>query len=372
MLGALIFVASASPTFTQTYHLTDLGALTPQGGEPISHPGGINNAGQVAGQSYSSNQLHAVRFYYGAIDDLGTIPGGSTSTGVAINDLGHVTGDSQYSVNGGAIRHAALWYNGTVTDLGFLPAGKLLARQRHQQLRRRRRTFGAVSSLSTSNTRAFIWDAANGMRDLGTLGGAYAKAFGINNSNVVTGTSQSNTGGFHAFIWDTANGMRDIGTIAGNTSSGAFINDNGHIAGTSTINGFDNCEHAFLYDGATMRDLGAVGNNDFFTDRSTAYGVNIHDVVVGSTFIDPMVVGQLSGSHSSIATARCSTSNLWSMRRVPAIASMPPPESTTPDRSRLTRSESATPNQIRARSPDAEPGTRPGRLAQNARSGRRL
>ncbi len=122
------------------------------------------------------------------------------------------------------------------------------------------------------------------MRDLGTLGGAYAKAFGINNSNVVTGTSQSNTGGFHAFIWDAANGMRDIGTIAGNTSSGAFINDNGHIAGTSTINGFDNREHAFLYDGATMRDLGAVGNNDFFTDRSTAYGVNIHDVVVGSTY----------------------------------------------------------------------------------------
>ncbi len=74
VLGALIFVASASPTFTQTYHLTDLGALTPQGGEPISHPGGINNAGQVAGQSYSGNELHAVRFYYGAIDDLGTIP----------------------------------------------------------------------------------------------------------------------------------------------------------------------------------------------------------------------------------------------------------------------------------------------------------
>ena len=122
------------------------------------------------------------------------------------------------------------------------------------------------------------------MRDLGTLGGAYAKAFGINNSNVVTGTSQSSTGGFHAFIWDAANGMRDIGTIAGNTSSGAFINDNGHIAGTSTINGFDNREHAFLYDGATMRDLGAVGNNDFFTDRSTAYGINIHDVVVGSTY----------------------------------------------------------------------------------------
>ena len=121
-LGAVVFFASASLARAQTYHLTDLGALTPQSGEPISHPAGINNAGQVAGQSYSGNELHAVRFNYGAIDDLGTIPGGSTSTGVGINDLGQVTGDSQYSVNGGAIRHAALWRDGTVTDLGFLPS----------------------------------------------------------------------------------------------------------------------------------------------------------------------------------------------------------------------------------------------------------
>jgi len=34
-----------------------------------------------------------------------------------------------------------------------------------------------------------------------------------------------------------------------------------------------------------MRDLGAIGNNDFFSDRSAGYGINIHDQVVGSTYL---------------------------------------------------------------------------------------
>ena len=33
-----------------------------------------------------------------------------------------------------------------------------------------------------------------------------------------------------------------------------------------------------------MRDLGAIGDNDFLSDRSTGKGVNIHDHVVGSTY----------------------------------------------------------------------------------------
>lgn len=268
----------------QMYRLTDLGVVNGQGGQMISFPEGINNAGQVTGNSRSGTSIHAVRFSNGIVEDLGTISGGSNSIGVGINNLGHVAGDSEYSQNGGSIRHATLFRNGTATDLGTLPTWGNYSRGNGIN------DFGVVvghsgTSLSTSNTRAFIWDAANGMRDLGTIGGAYSKAFSINNSGVVTGTSQSGVpfGGYRAFIWDAANGMRDIGTIAGTYSSGAYINDNGHVAGTSSISG-DNREHAFLYDGTTMRDLGSLGSNDFLSDRSTAYGINIHDHVVGSTY----------------------------------------------------------------------------------------
>src|SRR5436190_1483861 len=269
----------------QTYHVTDLGTINTNTGVISSHPTGINNAGQVSGYSYSGTSNHAARFTNGLVEDLGVIPGGEISTGWGINGLGDVVGDSQYSVNGGSIRHAALFRNGTVTDLGFLPGWGNYARANGIN------NLGEVvghsgTSLDTNVTHAFIWDEMNGMRDLATLGGAYAKAFSINNSSKVTG--RADTGGgfgsnFHAFIWDAAGGMRDLGVIAGSSSSGNFINANGHVVGWSSI-AVDNRHHAFLHDGTTMHDLGAIGDNDFFTDRSEAYGVNIHDVVVGTTY----------------------------------------------------------------------------------------
>ena len=207
----------------------------------------------------------------GVWENLGVLPGGDVSGASAINGSGQVTGNSQFT-NGGSIRHATLFSGGTVTDLGFLPLSGNYSTG--AGINDSTQVVGySGPTLSTSNTRAFIWDAANGMRDLGTLGGQWAKAFSINNAGAVTGTSQVPTGfgNFHAFVWDAVNGMRDIGTIAGDTSSGNFINANGHIVGSSTINGFDNRSHAFLYDG-TMHDLGSLGPDAFESDRSSALG----------------------------------------------------------------------------------------------------
>jgi probable HAF family extracellular repeat protein len=102
---------------------------------------------------------------------------------------------------------------------------------------------------------------------------------------MVTGTAQIGTGfgNFHAFVWDQANGMRDLGTIAGDSSSGEFINANGHIVGNSTVNNFDNRSHAFIYDTA-IHDLGSLGSDGYESDRSGAFGINIHDEVVGSSY----------------------------------------------------------------------------------------
>ena len=155
-----------------------------------SHPTGINNAGQVAGRSYSGTSLHAARFTNGMVEDLGTIPGGSKSTGVGINDLGHVTGDSEYSVNGGSIRHAALFSDGMAIDLGVLPGWGNYSRG--NGINDSGEVVGhSGTDLDTNVTRAFIWDAVNGMRDLGTLGGGFAKAFSINDSSQVTGRADT-------------------------------------------------------------------------------------------------------------------------------------------------------------------------------------
>jgi probable HAF family extracellular repeat protein len=260
----------------RTYRLTDLG-LPP--GQQLFSPAAINNQGQVVG----SSEWFAFRYTSGVWENLGTLPGGNVSSGSAINSLGQVSGNSQFT-NGGGIRHATLFSEGTVTDLGPLPLwGNYSTGAGINDSTQIVGYSGAT--LSTSNTRAFIWDATNGVRDLGTLGGQYSKAYSINNAAEATGTAQIPTGfgNFHAFIWDAVNGMRDIGTIAGDSSSGRFINANGHVAGGSTINNFDNRSHGFLYDGV-MHDLGSLDPDVFESDRSSAAGVNIHDEVVGSTY----------------------------------------------------------------------------------------
>jgi probable HAF family extracellular repeat protein len=263
-----------TPGRSPIYHLTDLGVPP---GQQMFSPGAINNQSQVVGSSESS----AYRNSNGVWENLGKLPGGNVSGASAINNSGQATGSSQYT-NGGGIRHATLYSGGNVTDLGTLPLWG--NNSNGAGINDSTQIVGSSGPGGTS-LHAFIWDAANGMRDLGTLGGQYAKAYSINNAGSVTGTSNVATGfgNNHAFIWDATNGMRDIGTIAGDTSSGSFINADGHIVGGSTINNFDNRSHAFFYDG-TMHDLGSLGPDAFESDRSGALSINLYNVVVGSAY----------------------------------------------------------------------------------------
>src|SRR6266478_5649820 len=54
------------------------------------------------------------------IKDLGTLPGGTISFAVGINDRGQVVG---FSSTASAIRHAFLFEDGVMVDLGTLPGG---------------------------------------------------------------------------------------------------------------------------------------------------------------------------------------------------------------------------------------------------------
>jgi len=142
-------------------------------------------------------------------------------------------------------------------------------------------------------TRGFLWNPSMGMIDIGTLGGAWAQAFGINDSGLVTGTSQvaesSRDGVTHAFIYNpfsmSIRNMIDLGTLGGTESVGTAINANNHVVGYSTlIPANDRRVHAFLYDGMKMRDLGSL-ETWMAADQSYALGVNILDQVVGYAYV---------------------------------------------------------------------------------------
>ena len=160
------------------------------------------------------------------IFDLGTLPGDVESIGFAINDAGHVVGQS-YSV---------------------------------------------------SNTRPFIWINST-MTSLGSLGGTFGEAKAINNNDVVVGTSKLVTGEYHAFQWTAEGGMTDLGTLEGRDWSFAVgINSSGLIAGYSTIPETTNQNRSWIWqDGVGMTVLPLLSGGTF----TIATGINDAGQVTG-------------------------------------------------------------------------------------------
>ncbi len=128
--------------------------------------------------------------------------------------------------------------------------------------------FVAVSLLSPgSNTSAATLYSVT---DLGTLFGGSDKAYGINNSGQVAGTS-----GARAVLY-TNGTATNLGTLPGGTTSvGLGINSGGQIVGYSNTSG---AERGFIYSSGAMTPLGSLTGGP-----SNAYGINDSGLTVGSS-----------------------------------------------------------------------------------------
>jgi probable HAF family extracellular repeat protein len=120
---------------------------------------------------------------------------------------------------------------------------------------------------------------------LGSLGGTYSWARGINNKGTVTGTASTVSGAPRAFVHAGVT-MSAVGDPwIGEWSYGQAISDNGHVAGY--VIDARSRERAFLVDPTGMvRDVGTLGGH-----WSRAHGVNAAGHVVGVAATD---VGSIS------------------------------------------------------------------------------
>lgn len=258
-----------------TYRLTDLGTFA-QGA--FSQPYEVNAWGQVVGFASlfgSSQPYHGFSYQGGVLKDLGVLPGGArvegnNSTATCINEVGQVAGFSDTS----QMEHAFLRTGGSMIDLGTLGGSSSGA----DGMNAAGQVVG-YARIPSELQHAFLYSGGV-MSDLGTLpGGGRSWALDINDSGQIVGfaaIAPEYGAPEHAFVYDHGQ-MVDIGTLPGGTSSwGNSINNQGKIVGGCSLPG--GTTRAFLYSKGMMTDLGSLGG-----PSSQAYDINGQGDIVGSS-----------------------------------------------------------------------------------------
>jgi probable HAF family extracellular repeat protein len=271
-----IAVCLAAGSASAGYAVTDLGVL-PGGSQSVGMA--VNLYGNiVATAGVDSFHTNAAFGSTSGLASLGTLTGGSNSSGFGINDGGQIAGSSEISVmtshgpmiqthafrssDGGSPQDLGT-YRGDIASVGYAINGG-----------------GVVAGASYGfggDSRAVLIYGKDAFVDLGTLGGTNAAALALNNNNVATGWAQLASGPIHAFITGP-NGLQDLGVLPGfTTSQGQAINLLGQVVGFS---GSPGSSAAFLYNpgSPTLVNLGVLP----FGITSQALGINDSGTIVGS------------------------------------------------------------------------------------------
>jgi probable HAF family extracellular repeat protein len=243
--GALFSAVSRPASAAVTYTATGLGSAS---GDTGSLALGISNNGAIVGQSDSGSQ--GIYSTGSGFTGLGTF-GGSSGIAAAVNAAGVVAGSASDA-------------NGNIYGYTY--------------------QIGSSGGLSTAN-------------QLPSFGGGNTSANGINSAGTVVGSSYyAATNGF-AYKWtpgsnsltplDPAGGGTGLGGASGGGSSSEAngINSAGLIVGDATSSVFSNAsdapeQHAFLYSGSQMYDLGTNGASS--GSSSIARAINDNGVIVGN------------------------------------------------------------------------------------------
>jgi probable HAF family extracellular repeat protein len=115
--------------------------------------------------------------------------------------------------------------------------------------------------------------------DLGTLGGSFSMALGINARGQIVGNSfTAGDQALHGFIFSNGK-MQDLGTLGGTSSYVDAIDDHGQVFGTTYTTG-NALLRAFVYANGKMTDLGPLD-----AASSRTHSVNAADDVAGSAYI---------------------------------------------------------------------------------------
>ena len=137
------------------------------------------------------------------------------------------------------------------------------------------KSLPAIISVMLSFAAATLTAKAATITDLGTLGGSYSQAYGLNANGEVVGISPTAGNAYHAFSY-AGGSMTDLGTLGGSFSSATGVNASGQIVGISYTAG--DVENAYSYQGGSMTALGTLGGTSSAATGINAAGMAPHDM----------------------------------------------------------------------------------------------
>jgi probable HAF family extracellular repeat protein len=251
----------------------DLGTL----GGINSRAWGINGAGRIAGQSeIAGGANRAFVADGGALVNLGTL-GGADSIAQAVNGDGTIVGSSR--IADGEWR-AFSYSSGAMANLGTLPSTDRL-----YSYGRAINNRGQIAGISTAGLylppenpqHAFLRRTSGLMDDLGTFGGQYSEAFGINEYGEVVGVAATpELHADNAFLY-SGGVLHDLGNLGGGYAQAFDINNKHEVVGVS---GGSTPPRGFLYRKGAMVALDTlVGGGWTVTD---ARAINDHSQIAGT------------------------------------------------------------------------------------------
>ena len=281
--------------------IIDLGTL--EGGYE-SFIGAVNNKGQAVGLAMNTvldpfningpgffpTQSRAFLWQSGTMQDLGTL-GGNDAQAMFINEAGQVAGNSYTSTTPNSTTGVPtidpfVWVNGAMHDLGTLGGtiGSPSAMNNHGQV------VGTSNLSGDSVTHPFLWTKHSGMQDLGTLGGNNGVSNWINDAGDIVG--KADLAGpapqtHDAVLWrHSGKSMIDLGVLPGDSCANAYyVNNRGQVVGTSENMGLclvPTGEHAFLWEsGGPMVDLNTLIPSGASLALTFAFSINDRGEIIG-------------------------------------------------------------------------------------------